>query len=469
MKSKLWGGRFSGMTDRTVESFTSSIDTDKRLYSQDIAGSVAHCRMLSKASIITRKEASEMIKGLLKIKKEIEVGRFRYDDALEDIHMHIEARLAEIIGKTALKLHTARSRNDQVALDIRMYLREETESIIGSLGVLRRVILDLAGKHADTIMPGYTHLQKAQPVLFAHHLMAYYEMFSRDAERMRDCLGRINVMPLGSAALAGTPHPIDRAYTAELLGFPKVSANSIDSVSDRDFIIEFLASASICMMHLSRISEELVIWASNEFGFIELPDAFATGSSIMPQKRNPDVPEIVRGKSGRVFGSLVAVLTVMKSLPLAYNRDMQEDKGAVFDGVDTLKACIDIYIRMLPQIRIRKETMFLASSKGYLNATELADYLVTKGMPFRDAHSCAGKAVAYAIEKGKELQELSLLELKAFSRLFSDDLFGMLTPAGMINRRKSFGGTAAKNVISAVRKALRDIEEESGNKKRLIP
>jgi len=460
MPGKPWGGRFSRKTAKSVEAFTSSIDIDKRLYSHDIAGSIAHCRMLSKISIITKEEAALMIKGLLRIKKNIESGRFKYDDSLEDIHMHIEARLAEEIGRVALKLHTARSRNDQVALDLRMYLREETQAIIKELAVLRKVIVDLAEKHIGTIMPGYTHMQKAQPVLFAHHLMAYYEMFSRDTARMRDCLKRINVMPLGSAALAGTTYPVDRAFTAKLLGFPMVSANSMDSVSARDFIIEFIASAAICMVHFSRISEELVIWSSNEFGFIELPDSFATGSSIMPQKKNPDVPELVRGKSGRVFGDLISMLTIMKSLPLAYNRDMQEDKTAMFDAVDTLKACMEIYIKMLPEIKIKKDAMLRASSRGFLNATDFADYLVSKSMPFRDAHSCAGKAVAFALGKGKELHELSLAEMKLFSPLFSDDVFKILTPDSMINRRKSFGGTATKNVLSAIRKAGKDIDRE---------
>jgi len=460
MKSKPWGGRFSNKTDKIVEAFTSSIDTDKRLYSHDIEGSIAHCRMLSKGSVITEDEASLMVKGLLKIKKDIEGGRFKYDDSLEDIHMHIEERLAKDIGKVALKLHTGRSRNDQVALDVRMYLREETQFIIRELAILRKIIVALAKNHINTIMPGYTHLQKAQPVLFAHHLMAYYEMFSRDAARMSGCLERINVMPLGSAALAGTTYPIDRNYTAKLLGFPLISANSMDSVSSRDFIIEFLAAASICMVHFSRISEELVIWASNEFSFIGLPDAFATGSSIMPQKKNPDVPELVRGKSGRVFGDLMSMLSIMKSLPLAYNRDMQEDKRAMFDAVDTLKACIEIYIKMLPEIKINKDSMLRASSIGFLNATDFADYLVTKGMPFRDAHSCAGKAVAFALGKGKELHELSLAEMKSFSPLFSEDVFKILTPESMINRRKSFGGTSTKNVISAIKQANKVIDKE---------
>ncbi len=460
MAEKPWDGRFSQKTEDIVESFTSSINVDKRLYAQDIEGSIAHCRMLAETSIITEKESSRLIRGLLKIKKDIESGRFQYDDSLEDIHMHIESRLAAVIGKTALKLHTARSRNDQIALDIRMYMRKETLEIINGLIGLREILLSLAAGHTGTVMAGYTHLQKAQPVLFAHHLMAYYEMFSRDTERMRDCLKRINVMPLGSAALAGTTYPIDREYTAGLLNFPKVSANSIDSVSDRDFIIEFLASASICMVHFSRISEELVLWSSFEFNYIELPDAFATGSSIMPQKKNPDIPELVRGKSGRVFGDLFALLAIMKSLPLSYNRDMQEDKQPVFDAIDTLKACIGIYIKMLPNIKINKNVMLKGALSGFLNATDMADYLVTKGMAFRDAHACAGKAVGYAIKKHKELHDFTLEEMKLFSPLFSSDIFDALTPESMIERRKSFGGTAAGNVVKAIKKAGKDIAKE---------
>ncbi|MBU1181502.1 MAG: argininosuccinate lyase [Proteobacteria bacterium] len=464
MAEKPWDGRFSQKTEDIVESFTSSINVDKRLYAQDIAGSIAHCRMLAKTSIITKEESSKLVKGLLKIKKDIESGRFKYNDSLEDIHMHIEARLAADIGKVALKLHTARSRNDQIALDIRMYMREETREIIDGLIDLREILLALAGNHTGTIMAGYTHLQKAQPVLFAHHLMAYYEMFLRDTERMRDCLKRINVMPLGSAALAGTTYPIDREYTAGLLDFQKVSANSIDSVSDRDFIIEFLASASICMVHFSRMSEELVLWSSYEFNYIELPDAFATGSSIMPQKKNPDIPELVRGKTGRVFGALFALLTIMKSLPLSYNRDMQEDKEQVFDAIDTLKACIEIYIKMLPNLKVNKDVMLRGASSGFLNATDMADYLVTKGMAFRDAHACSGKAVGYAIGEKKELHELTLEEMRSFSSLFSSDVFDVLTPASMIERRKSFGGTAAENVLPAIKKAKKDIGKECQKK-----
>jgi argininosuccinate lyase len=343
MAKKLWDGRFSEKTDRIVEDFTSSIDIDKRLYSYDIQGSIAHCRMLAKTSIISEEEALSLIEGLGVIKREIDRGDFQFDQSLEDIHMHIEARLIEKVGKVAQKLHTARSRNDQVVLDVRMYLRDETLNTTHRLVMLQKVIVDLARIHIDVVLPGYTHLQRAQPILLSHHLMAYYEMFSRDAHRFGDCLKRINVMPLGSAALAGTTYPIDREYVAGILDFPEISANSMDAVSDRDFIMEFLSAASICMVHLSRMSEELILWSSSEFGFIELPDSFATGSSIMPQKKNPDVPELVRGKTGRIFGDLISLLTMMKSLPLAYNRDMQEDKTALFSTVDILSQCLDIH------------------------------------------------------------------------------------------------------------------------------
>ncbi|MBW2192181.1 MAG: argininosuccinate lyase, partial [Deltaproteobacteria bacterium] len=388
MSEKPWAGRFSENTTQLVESFTSSIDVDKRLYAYDIEGSIAHCKMLAKAGIITEEDASVLIQGLGKIRLEIERGKFQFDDGLEDIHMHIEARLVNEVGKVAQKLHTARSRNDQVVLDVRMYLRDETVNILKRLAELRTVILDMAERHMDTVMPGYTHLQRAQPVLLSHHLMAYYEMFSRDADRFRDSLERTNVMPLGSAALAGTTYPIDREYTAKLLGFPKVSKNSIDAVSDRDFIIEFLSAASLCMVHFSRMSEEMILWASSEFGFADLPDAFATGSSIMPQKKNPDVPELVRGRTGRVFGDLLSLLTLMKSLPLSYNRDMQEDKAPLFNSVDILKSCIEVYIHMLPELKMNKDAMQKAAAEGFLNATDMADYLVTLGVPFRQAHGC---------------------------------------------------------------------------------
>ena len=461
MAEKLWDGRFSEKTDAIVETFTASIDVDKRLYICDIEGSAAHSRMLAKAGIITDADAVAIVEGLDQIKDEIQQGRFPFHDRLEDIHMHIETRLAEIAGDAARQLHTGRSRNDQVALDVRMYLREVVRTLCTDLLALRKAIVDMAGAHIDVILPGYTHLQRAQPVLLSHHLMAYHEMFSRDAERLKDCYKRINVLPLGSAALAGTTYPIDRAYSAKLLHFPKVSDNSIDSVSDRDFIIEFLSAASICMVHFSRLSEEMILWSSSEFGFIELPDAFATGSSIMPQKKNPDVPELVRGKTGRVFGNLMALLTMMKSLPLAYNRDMQEDKEPLFESIDTLSACIQIYTRMIPKIKINKETMYRASMTGFLNATDLADYLVVKGMSFREAHGCAGRAVGYAIVEKKELHELSLAELKSFSSLVEADVFSMLTPEQMVDRRRSHGGTAKENVLVEIRRAENSLKVEA--------
>ena len=453
MSEKLWNGRFSEKTDRMVEDFTSSIDIDKRLYSYDIEGSIAHCRMLAKASIISERDALALVEGLGVIKREIERGNFQFDKSLEDIHMHIETRLIEKVGKVAQKLHTARSRNDQVVLDVRMYLREETLNTVKLLVMLSKVIVDLAKTHIDVVLPGYTHLQRAQPVLLSHHFMAYYEMFSRDIDRFNDGLKRINVLPLGSAAIAGTTYPIDRDYTAQLLGFPKVSANSIDAVSDRDFILEYLSAASICMVHLSRMSEELILWSTSEFGFIEIPDSFATGSSIMPQKKNPDVPELVRGKTGRVFGDLISLLTMMKALPLSYNRDMQEDKTALFQTADVLKQCIEIYIKMLPRLKINREIMERATSRGFLNATDMADYLVVSGMPFRQAHGCVGAAVAYALSQKKELHELTLKELKSFSSHIKKDIFKILTTDQMINRRKSIGGTALECVKAAIKEA----------------
>ena len=460
MSEKLWDGRFAEKTSRSVERFTSSIQVDKRLYAYDIAGSVAHCKMLAKCGVISEEDASELTRGLGNIKREIARGRLDCNDSLEDIHMHIEARLFQEIGKVAQKLHTARSRNDQVALDVRMYLRKETADLIRNLARLREQIVLLAGENTDVILPGYTHMQRAQPVLLAHHLMAYYEMFKRDARRFADCLSRINVMPLGTAALAGTTYPIDRKYVAELLDFPSISTNSMDAVSDRDFILEFLSAAGICMLHFSRLSEEMILWSTSEFGFIELSDAFSTGSSIMPQKKNPDIPELVRGKTGRVIGDLIAVMTIMKSLPLAYNRDMQEDKEALFDAVDTLSACVDIYTRMLPEISIKKERMSQAVSTGYLNATDLADYLVGQGVPFRKAHSCAGQAVAYAVENGRELHELTLKELKQFSAKIKQEIFQLLKPESGVNRRTSFGGTATENVVKAVADAERELTSE---------
>jgi len=450
MAEKPWDGRFSEKTAKSVEAFTSSIAYDRRLYPYDIDGSIAHCKMLAKVGVITDEDASQLIEGLGVIKRELDHGEFVFDDSLEDIHMHIEARLLQVSGRVAQKLHTARSRNDQIALDVRMYLRDQTRQTIDLLHQLRTVLVDMAEKHQDVVMPGYTHTQRAQPVLFAHHLLAYYEMFTRDQARFTQCLERINVMPLGSAALAGTTYPIDRAYTAQLLDFPRVSANSMDAVADRDFAMEFLSDASMCMIHLSRLSEELVLWSTSEFGFISISDAFATGSSIMPQKKNPDVAEIVRGKTGRVVGDLVALLTLMKSLPLAYNRDMQEDKEPLFDAVDTLKACLSINVQMIPRITVNRETMQKAASVGFLNATDMADYLVGQGIPFRQAHECVGNAVAYALDQGKELDQLSLAELKRFASQIKEDIFAHLTLSHMIDRRQSQGGTATANVVQAI-------------------
>lgn len=460
MSDKPWDGRFTEKTDRLVESFTSSISFDKRLCKYDIEGSIAHCRMLANQGIITDEEASQIVQGLGRIGRDIERGNYTLDESLEDIHMNIEARLFTEAGKVAQKLHTARSRNDQVVLDVRMYLRKEVAEILERLRGLQQSLIDLAKTHIDVIMPGYTHLQPAQPVLFAHHLMAYYEMLGRDKDRFRANLGRINVMPLGSAALAGTTYPIDSQVTAELLDFPAVSNNSMDAVSSRDFVMEFLAAAGICMVHLSRMSEELILWSSPQFGFIEMPDAFTTGSSIMPQKKNPDVAELVRGKTGRVIGNLVTVLTVMKGLPLSYNRDMQEDKEPLFDTVDTTKACLGVYEKLLPKLLINQKNMRKAASRDFLNATDMADYLVGKGMAFRDAHRCVGEIVKHAIDENKELHDFSLSELKGFSKTFAEDVFDVLTLEQMVNRRLSFGGTAKKRVLKAIEAAQETLKFE---------
>ncbi len=460
MSGKPWDGRFSEKTDELVEAFTSSIHFDKRLYKYDIEGSIAHLKMMAKESIVTSDEADLMIKGLKEVQREIEDGKFEYSDSLEDIHMHIESRLSEVVGDTAKKLHTGRSRNDQVALDIRLYLRSETNDILKSLNKLNQSIVEFAKNNVDVVMAGYTHVQRAQPVLLGHHFMAYYEMFSRDFERLSDCLKRVNVMPLGAAALAGTTYPINREYVAELLDFPEVTQNSMDTVSDRDFAMEFISAASILMIHFSRISEEMILWSSSEFGFIEISDGFTTGSSIMPQKKNPDVAEIVRGKTGRVVGNLMSLLTIMKSLPLTYNRDMQEDKEPLFDTVDTIKACLAVYTGMIPKIKVNKEKMAITANEGFINATDMADYLVTKGMPFREAHSVVGKTVAFALSEKKEIHELSLETLKDFSNLVENDLFKFLTPEQMINRRVSHGGTATENVKNAITEAEKKIESE---------
>ncbi len=459
MSEKLWGGRFEKDTDAAVEKFNSIIDVDRRLYARDIDGSIAHLKMLAKTAVITAQEAKNLTDGLQKVKTRIENGEMVFSDALEDIHMHVETALGEVCGDTARKLHTARSRNDQIALDIRMYLKDEIRAVTAMIKSLQEVLLDTAREHITVVMPGYTHLQRAQPVLFSHHLMAYFEMFKRDRERFDDCFRRTDAMPLGTAALAGTTYPVDREYTKELLGFSKLCENSMDAVSDRDFIVEFISAASVLMIHLSRLSEELILWSSFEFSFITISDAFTTGSSIMPQKKNPDAAELVRGKTGRVAGNLVSIITLLKSLPLAYNKDMQEDKEPLFDTVDTVKACLDIYIRMLPGIEVHAETMRQACSRGFLNATELADYLAVKGMPFREAHAVVGKTVARAAERGKELQDMTLSELRQFSDRIENDVFPFLDVDNMIERRVSSGGTARENVRKAIEKAAEELRD----------
>ncbi len=455
---KLWGGRFSQSTDELMEEFNASIDVDKRLYESDIEGSIAHVKMMAKESIITKSEADALIKGLGKVKKQIENNEIKFSAGLEDIHMHIEDALGKVSGDVAQKLHTGRSRNDQVALDVRIYLKKETRIIIDLLYGFQKSIVKMAKTHLDVIMPGYTHLQRAQPVLFSHHLLAYYEMFKRDIQRFEDCFKRIDVMPLGAAALAGTTYPLNREFTKEILSFSKVSDNSIDSVSDRDFIMEFISHASIVMIHFSRLSEEMILWSSSEFSFITISDAFTTGSSIMPQKKNPDAAELVRGKTGRVVGNLISILTLMKSLPLAYNKDMQEDKEPLFDTVDTLKICSEVYTKMFENIKVHKDRMYNACTTGFLNATDLADYLVSKGMAFRQAHSIAGRAVAFALDQGKELDDLSLEEFKDLSDLIGQDVYEFITIEKMISRRISYGGTSFDNVKQAVKRAMEELD-----------
>lgn len=448
--AQMWGGRFSEATDAFVAEFTASVNFDKRMANQDIAGSIAHATMLGECKIITADESRQIVDGLNQIKGEIERGEFVWQVALEDVHMNVENRLTALIGDVGKKLHTGRSRNDQVATDIRLWLRDETDNILALIKKLQSGLLDLAGKHTTTIMPGFTHLQTAQPISFAHHVMAWFEMLSRDYDRLVDVRHRINQMPLGSAALAGTTYPIDRTITARLLGFEGICGNSLDAVSDRDFAIEFTASASILMMHLSRMSEELILWMSAQFGFVNIPDRFCTGSSIMPQKKNPDVPELVRGKAARVFGQLTTLLTLMKNQPLAYNKDNQEDKEPLFDCVDTLTGCLLAFADMLPNITPNAENMRSATMKGYATATDLADYLVKKGLPFRDAHEVVGKAVALGVAKGVDLSELSLDELQGFSSLIGDDVFECLTLEGSLNARNHIGGTAPSQVQMAI-------------------
>ncbi|MFT6102784.1 MAG: argininosuccinate lyase [Granulosicoccus sp.] len=447
---KPWGGRFTEATDAFVERFTASVDFDQRMYHQDINGSIAHATMLAKIGVLNDDEKQQIIDGLEDIRAEITAGNFKWSVQLEDVHMNIEAALTARIGITGKKLHTGRSRNDQVATDIRLYLRDEIDVIAKELTRLQEGLLLVAEREADTIMPGFTHLQTAQPVTFGHHLLAWFEMLQRDHGRLMDCRQRANQSPLGAAALAGTTYPIDRAYTAELLGFDRPTANSLDSVSDRDFVIEFCAFASILMTHLSRASEELVLWTSAQFNFIELPDRFCTGSSIMPQKKNPDVPELVRGKTGRVNGHLICMLTLMKSQPLAYNKDNQEDKEPLFDALDTVRDCLRAFADMIPAITSKKDSMYEAAKRGFSTATDLADYLVRKGIPFRDSHEIVGKSVAYGIEVEKDLSDMSLEELQQFSSKITADVFDVLTLEGSVAARDHLGGTAPNQVRKAV-------------------
>jgi len=444
--SKLWGGRFTQPTDKFVEEFTASIEFDQRMYRYDIQGSKAHAEMLGRQGIISREEARQIIAGLDAILADIEAGKIEFSVALEDIHMNVEARLIEGIGAVGGKLHTGRSRNDQVALDIRLYLRDEIDTILNYLVRLEAALIKQAEDNLDVIMPGYTHLQTAQPVLYSHHMLAYREMIARDMSRLRDLRVRFNVLPLGAGALAGTTFPIDREWVADKLGFDGVTRNSLDSVSDRDFAIEFCSFSSILMMHLSRLSEELILWSSADFSFIELSDGFCTGSSIMPQKKNPDVPELVRGKTGRVYGNLMAMLTLMKSLPLAYNKDMQEDKEPLFDSIDTVKGSLKIFADMIAEMKVRADNMRVAAARGFSTATDVADYCVRKGLPFRQAHEVVGKTVRYCVESGKDIPELSLEEFRRFSELIDADIYDYVTLEASVNARKATGGTAREAV-----------------------
>jgi argininosuccinate lyase len=461
-RKKPWGGRFAGPTERKVEEYTASLPFDWRLYPYDIQGSIAYARALVKAGVLTEVEGGRITRGLEEIHKKLDEGELDLDPAHEDIHMYIEHRLIEKVGELGGKLHTGRSRNEQVALDLRLYLRAEIGRIVDEIRDLQEALLDQAERHLDLVMPGYTHLQRAQPVLWAHHLMAYVEMLTRDTVRFQDCLTRITVMPLGSGALAGTAYPIDRDALAQDLGFPEVSRNSIDAVSDRDFALEFLAGASIIMMHLSRLSEEIILWATAEFGFVDLPEAYATGSSLMPQKKNPDVAELARGKAGRVFGDLVALLTAMKGLPLSYNRDLQEDKEAVFDALDTLRGTLQVLAPMVQGLRVDAERMRRATEEGFLNATDAADYLVSKGLPFRQAHEVIGKVVRYCLEEKKRLDQLSVEELLRYSSLFDEGFYHYIALEPSLRRRGNVGGTAPERVREAILMARDELKKGKG-------
>ncbi|MCX7822094.1 MAG: argininosuccinate lyase [Syntrophobacterales bacterium] len=465
---KPWQGRFEKPTLGEVEQYTESLSFDWRLYRYDILGSVAHCKMLAECGIITHEEASQIIEALGEVQREIERGEFTLDPSFEDIHMAIEHRLIQKIGDVGGKLHTARSRNDQIALDMRLYLRDVILSVREGLLNVIEALLKLAKRFFHVVMPGYTHLQHAQPVAFSHHLMAYCEMFRRDEERFCDCLKRVNIMPLGSAALAGTSFPIDMSFTARYLKFDSITRNSMDSVSDRDYLLEFLSASAITMMHVSRLAEEIILWSSSEFGFIELSDAFCTGSSIMPQKKNPDVAELMRGKTGRVYGNLMALLTILKALPLTYNRDLQEDKIPVFDTADTLLSTLKLLSMMLLEIKVKEERMEEAAKTGWILATELADYLVTKGVPFRKAHHIVGQIVKFCMEEGKDFEDLTIEEFRRFHRAFDETVFNVLDLRKAVDRRKSQGGTSwsrIKEVLEITEDYLKEVRHNLLNEK----
>lgn len=450
-EKKLWAGRINASMAHSVEAFTSSIAVDRRLYRCDITGSIAHVKMLARQRIILLSEAQKIVRGLKAIKREIERGNFPFSSADEDIHMNIERRLTKKIGAVAGKLHTARSRNDQVALDMRLYLREELKVILDAIRRLKKELARAARRNLKVMMPGYTHLQRAQPVLFSHHLLAYVDMLDRDGKRVEGCAERVNVLPLGSGALAGTTFPIDRAYVAKMLGFPRLSTNSIDAVSDRDFVLEFLSVSAILFVHLSRFAEEMILWCSEEFGFIELPDRYCTGSSMMPQKKNPDVIELIRARTGRVYGNLQALLTVMKGLPLAYNRDLQEDKIPLFDTVDTVKASLDMMREVVRGLKVKKERMLAAAQEGFMNATDLADYLVRRGMTFRSAYTLVGRIVRYCLGSHRRIEQLSLKELRRFNPRIEEDVYAFLALDAVIERRRALGGTSSDNVRRRLR------------------
>lgn len=460
MSEKMWGGRFAVGTDSLVEAFTASIQVDRRLYAEDIRGSEAHARMLGRVGVLTEAEVEAIVRGLEQVRQEIVDNRLAFVDSLEDIHMHVESRLTEIIGDAGKKLHTGRSRNDQVATDLRLYTRTCLDDLISALRHLQTVFIDLAEREADTILPGLTHMQVAQPVSFGHHCMAYVEMFHRDAQRLQDARRRVNVLPLGAAALAGTTFPIDRWDVARQLGFEAVAENSLDAVSDRDFVMEVLSDLAMIAVHLSRLCEELILWMSAPFGFIDLPDSFCTGSSIMPQKKNPDVAEIIRGKSGRVVGDLVAMLVLMKGQPLTYNRDNQEDKETFFDALDQVRASLEMMGRMLPGLQTRPAVMRAQAERGYATATDLADYLVRKGLPFRDAHAVVGRAVRMAQDRHIGLEAMPLADLQALSPMITEDVFAVLTLEGSLAARDHLGGTAPRQVRAAIARARSRLEQE---------